>query len=287
MPKQPKHATMNFFDKYIQEQFEHYKKEAHRLKSKEPLQNFFGLLQSFKIVNEKLGGLEHDVALNELQKSFDSLFREVLTAIKQFWRNFWSYRELAAIHAKQEQDAREDAIREQENLRRIIAELEKEDNGILNTEMRSTLEELLKIESINLEFSQAWRTMSWTGLWIDAKILALYFQYFRARSRVFFQFHAFIFLIPILILGIGYSFASKRLVSWVASLSPSDFWVAPATIVALYAIKKYFIDKKLKKLQKAVETRLYKPLAPRLLLARNTALATKTLRMKASRQSVD
>lgn len=42
---------------------------------------------------------------------------------------------------------------------------------------------------------------------------------------------------------------------------------------------RYLIDKKLKKIQKKVETRLYKPLAPRLFLARKTALATKTLRM--------
>jgi len=278
MPTKSVDATITPFDQYILEQFELYKKESFRLKSKVPLLNFQDLLQSLQIVEGKLGSLEHEVALDALQKGFKGFFSEVQSAIGQSWRNFWRYRQQAAALAKQEEVARVEAASQQQQIRKTISELEKEGDDPLIHDMRKSFEELAQLESINIEFSGAWHSMSWTGLWVDSKIFALYIQYIRARFRVFLQFHAFIFLLPILVFGIGYSLASKALISSIATISPGWFWVGPVALIASYAAKKYLIDKKIKNLQKRVETRLYKPLAKRLFLARNTALAIKTLR---------
>lgn len=272
-------SSLNPFEQYVFKQIEHYKSESLRLRSKEPLGSFQQLLQSLQVVEGKLGGLEHEVALDALQNGFSSVRREMLVAAKQSWRNFWRYRQLANAHAKRERVAREESVRQQQEIRQTIAELKRDGDDPLIQEMTETLEQIAQLDPIDLEFSEPWRAMSWTGLWVDSKLFALYLQYIWARLRVFIQFHAFIFLLPILVVGIGYSIASKQVVSSIASLSPDWLWLGPATLIAAYAVKKYLIDKKLKKIQKKVETRLYKPLAPRLFLARNTALATKTLRM--------
>lgn len=269
----------NPYYKYLHKQIEHYKRESLRLGSKEPMQDFQALWQSLQVVHSKLGGLEHEVALAELQKGFSGVRTEILRATRQSWRNFWRLRKLAEGNAVRARTVQAEYAEHQKGVHKLIAELKAEEDDPLVKDMIETLEELVQPDALDLDFSEPWRDLSWTGLWVDSKQFALYLRYVWARARVFMQFHAFVFALPILVLGIGYSLVSKEFVLGVASVAPDWVWLGPSLLILSYAIKKYIIDKKLKKLQKTVETRLYKPLAWWLFIARNTVLSTKTLRM--------
>ena len=269
----------NPYYKYLHEQIDHYKRESLRLGSKEPMQDFLALWQSLQVVQSKLGGLEHDVALAELQKGFSEVRKDILRATRRSWRNFWCLRKRAEGYEAQARTAQVEYVERQKNILKLIAELRAEEDYTFVKDMIATLEELAQLDKVGPDLSEPWRDLAWAGLWVDSKLLVLYLRYVWARARVFLQFHTFVFVLPILVLGIGYSLVSNELVIGIASLAPDWIWLGPSLLVTSYAIKKYIIDKKLKRIQKTIESSLYEPLAWWLFISRNTALARSTFRM--------
>ena len=147
--------------------------------------------------------------------------------------------------------------------------------------MESALKATRKVTmAFNPEVSTAWKKMSWVQLWVDIKLLAIFVQYFIQRLVVFLLFHAFILLIPILVLGIGYSVASKLFIEYLVITSSG--LPLPAFVLTLlaYILKRYYFDKKLKRLQVNFETKIYRPLSNRLLVTRTVSLQVRTLNQK-------
>ncbi|MDG5974263.1 hypothetical protein H010_03312 [Hydrogenophaga taeniospiralis CCUG 15921] len=270
-------SSCNPLERYIHEQIEHFGQESKRLGSSEPLKKFKSITDAFLKVQQCLGTLQHEVALDVLKKEFALVRRDIVLSVKWSWKDFWRYRTLATQSAKWERDRRQVDEIHQRELAASIARL-RVDKSPLAVAAEDIYGELLDLEAISLDMSPVWRGMSWAGLWVDSKIFAIYAQYLRARVRVFLQFHSFIFLVPILVLGIGYSAISKGAIEGLTATYSSLPWLGSVVLVGIYALKKYVIDKKLKAVQKKVEESLFRPLCARLMIVRTVVLQTQTWR---------
>jgi hypothetical protein len=270
-------APSNPLEAYIHEQIRHFGDESKRLGTTESLVKFKSIIDAFLQIQRTIGTLQHDVALDLLKKEFAFVRQDILLSVKRFWTDFWWYRRLATQSARSERDRKKAEVAQMQAWATSIERL-RADGSPLAGAAEEAYRAALELDDISLDMSEGWRGMSWTGLWVDSKLLAIYTRYIRNRIRVFMQFHSFIFFVPILVLGIGYSFASKGAIEQLTSTFSSLPWLGPVALVALYALKKYVIDKKLKTVQKRVEERLFRPLSAQLMIARTVVLQTETLR---------
>ena len=126
--------------------------------------------------------------------------------------------------------------------------------------------------------SSVWRKVSWVQLRVNGELLKVYLLYMIHRLRVFLTHQGFIFVVYILVLGIGYSAAFKLLGGYVTNRQ----WGPPlltGIVVTLLPVvlKKYYLDKKVKRRQSKLETKLFLPLSARILVARTLSLVVRTI----------
>ena len=272
-------ASIHPLHTYIMSSLQYFSEESKRLKSKEPVEKFKLIVDAYIRIEEKLGQLDHDVALHTIKIEFKNVRRDIAERAKGALTQFLRYRSLASQQARDEQQRKVDSESYLREFREHIEQLKAIDTALAG-DTKDIYDSVVKLEALHFSFSSTWRALSWTGLWIDFQQFGIYVWYLVARTRVFIQFHAFIFLVPILIMGIGYSMFSEFAIRALLSARPPSLWLGPALVVGVYFVKKYFFDKKLKALQKTVEARLLLPLSQRLLLARTLALQVKTHRQK-------
>ena len=146
-----------------------------------------------------------------------------------------------------------------DNLERSVAAA-KDDDRALNESLERALQSFRELARVKVSMSDSYYKLSWFTLLINLRLLRVYAHYLLNRTSVFLAFHAFVFLVPIAILGVGYSALSKYLIDYIALLGSQTPWIVAALTVGAYAIKKYILDKKLKRLQVSFETSLYKRL---------------------------
>jgi hypothetical protein len=255
---------------YCVQQLEHFSNESKRLGTTAPMTDWKTLFDAFTEVNQSLGTLRHEVALDTLKKQFAKARQETASSFGRAWSDFTETRKRAAEMRKKERDSKAEA-------RSLLKDLESKvrnspvGDQAYDEAMQSTLDMIRKASKTDFSVSPLYKKWSWIGLWMDAKILAIYLLYLFHRGRVLFLFHCFILLVPILVFGIIYSLVSKSLVDLLAQLGTSAGWLFGATFLS-YIFKKYYMDKKLKALQKKVETKLLKPLNVRLFIVRTLAL---------------
>jgi hypothetical protein len=265
------------FEQYLHDQIKPFKTESARLGREEPLRRYKAIFDAFALVQKDLGTLRHDVALDALKGQFKSVRHDIAAAVRHAWMEFWQFRSRASEDAKRE---REQRVAGEAHLRELAARLERlraEDSPL--AEIAADVHETsVRLQEIKLDMPRVWRAMSWTHLWVEWELCKSYASYVVARFRVFLQFHLFIFLLPILVLGIGYSIVSKGMVEALASAAALSPGYGLIIVLAAYVFKKYVIDKHLKSLQKRVEDRLYRPLSFNLLVARTLALQLHTMR---------
>ena len=261
---------------YIRDQTEHFTSESKRLRTKAPLVEWNSLLNAFAEVDQSIGTLRHDVGLDILKKQFKLAGHEAFASWRGMWTGFRKVRKEAAVLRKRERQNRKEAFAELQNLEVVVSKAQISDHSV-SAAMQSVLQVCREASEADLEVSSLVKKFSWVRLWIDGRIFTIYLLYMLHRARVLFLFHAFIMLVPIIIFGIGYSAVAKSLFELLAKFGATLPWVITATLLS-YIIKKYYLDKKLKAVQKRFETRLLRPLNARLFLVRALALQIDTAR---------
>lgn len=264
---------------FILGQIKHFGDESFRLKSKKPLEKLRLISDAFMLIRNTLGTSEHDTGLDALSTEFRYLRGDILNGVKSAWKNYWRYRRLAATQGEHEAIAEKEMLKVDQDLRQQLNEL-RSTNHPLSKDLEAALEQLIEMNKMKLEFASVWKMLSWTGLWIDLKVMGIYAAYVGHRVRVTFQFHLFILLVPILFLGVAYSAGTKSLVEFLLQLSGPTLGLTMAFTLIPYYLKKFVFDKQVKKLQKYVECKLFLPLSARLMIARTLSLQIRTLQEK-------
>lgn len=242
-----------------------------------PLSAFKEITDAFQEIDRCLGTLEHEVALDQLKRGLRSLRGQSASGIKRTWLGFWRVRQRAKEIRVQESVRSARMSAQLENLERSVAAA-KDDDRALNESMERALHSFRELARVKVSMSDSYYKLSWFTLLVNLRLLRVYAQYLLNRTSVFLAFHAFVFLVPIAILGIGYSALSKYLIDYIALLASQTTWIVAALTVGAYAIKKYILDKKLKRLQVSFETSLYRRLNVSLLVARTLALRESMVR---------
>lgn len=266
---------------YIKEQMAHFGAEGQRLRDTKPLEDYKALVDTMLFIERRLGTIEHEVALHRLDGEFGLAWSEGRSAWKEIWTEFAEQRR-AAIRTEEMFKAGE------KQSAKILADLEKSyaekdhKNEELRRSMRAMLDASKAVELAGAKLGEGWWKGPWLFLWVNLSIYSAYVRYFFSRAGFFLFRHAFIFVASILVLGIVYSKASGYLVQSTSSLATQWPWLAGIVTILVYALKKYYLDAKLKKFQVALETKRLKPLVIHLHMIRTRALAFRTLERSAS-----
>lgn len=224
-----------------------------------------------------MGTLQHEVALDTFNRQFKLAMRETRASFIETWCDFWRHRYRASEWQKKEKCNKQE-LQEHINLNEEwLAQCRLENDQFLKVN-ESYLAAVKKYAEIDFDVSPLFRQASWTQLWVDSKAHSLYFRYMFHRLRMFLTFHAFIFIGPILLMGVGYSIVSKSIINLLATYLEAMPWVALIFILP-YILKRYFFDKKLKKMQMRLEVRLIRPLNLRIFFARILSLQIRTNRL--------
>lgn len=255
----------------ILDQIDYFGDVAIQRGHKGPISAFKEITDAFQVIDRCLGTLEHEVALDELKRGLRSLRGQAASGIKRTWLGFWRVRRRAEEIRLQESVRSATISAELEKLERSVAAA-KDDDRVLNESMERALQSFRELAPVRVSMSNSYYKLSWFTLLVNLRLLRIYAKYLINRTSVFLAFHAFVFLVPIAILGIGYSALSKYFIDYIALLSSQTPWIVVAFTVGAYAIKKYLLDKKLKKIQISFETSLYRKLNVSLLVARTLAL---------------
>ena len=264
----PQHDPITQF---ILVQIDFFGDESAKRGTEEPLKNFKETTDAFYEVAQCLGTLKHEVALDLLKRGFSALKGEGARGLRDAWNDFWSMRK-RAHQLRHDEEAR--ALRlsaKLQTLEAAVANAKTKESPVAES-MERALEAARNLARVNLTMSESYSKTSWFTLIANGRLLSLYFRYVLHRIRVFLIFHSFVFLVPIAIFGIGYSFASKFFIEHLSLLVTQAPWVVVALTLAAYALKKYVLDKKLKKLQIKLEASLYAKLNMSLLMAQTLTL---------------
>ena len=272
-----KTSNLNIFETYILRQIDHFAEESRRLGTTAPLKEYKKIMDAFITVDKTIGTLQHEVALNTVRGQLKLAMREIRASVIETWRDFWHHRRRAFEFQKEETSNKQETEKHinwmEESLapNRLIGDPFFKQDELYLAAVR-------KYAVINLDLSFLSRQASWTQLWVDSKTLSIYFLYMRHRFRMFLFFHAYIFIVPVLLMGFGYSIVSKSIINLLTTYLATLPWIACSLILLPYMLKRYYFDKKLKKLQVRVEMRLIRPLSVRLLIARTLSLQIRTNR---------
>lgn len=265
----------NPITKFMLERIEDFSAECKRLRDKSPLIEYKALIDRFRLIVTKLGGLEHEVALAALNEEFRAASCESRDAWRGIWRKFREHRQRARI-LDEEYKAR------QREGAQLLADLEKsceklnDDFPEQNVSFRSCIDAAKAADDLDLNMGSMWRSGSWQFLLIDLYAFSVYVRYHFAKATFFLFRHSFIAVTSIVIFGFGMSFVMRGTSNTLSELHPQWPWLGAAVAVFGYWMKKYYIDPKIRKLQTKLETRRLSPLAFHLHLARTMALYSRT-----------
>jgi len=268
----------NKLESYVHESLQYFAQESKKRGDKKSLDEFKKITDAYLIIQENLGQLGHEIALNELKNEFKNVIKDICEGMRHAWKRFFHFRQLGRQEAAKVRQRKKDDELFLDDIEKQISELPHNALGVPN--LKSLNESHRQLMEIDISVTEGYRLVSWSGAWVDAQLFGVYLWYIGARLAAFLQFHFFVFVVLILMAGITYSKASTAAISFVSAMSPSTLWLGSTLLLCFYTFKKYFLDKKLKKLQKIVETKLYRPLSVRILITRTLALQVKMLRDK-------
>jgi hypothetical protein len=271
-------ATQNNpIEKYMLDQIAHFSKECKRLGDKGPLVEYKALIDSFRQIVTKLGGLEHEVALDALKQEFRAASRESRDAWNGIWKTFRDHRQKAKRY-----DAEHKALKKAV----VIADLEKSyaNLGTGFPEMKAAIDSCRNAMELStntdLNPGAMWRFGSWHFLLADLYRFTIYVRYYIAKGRFFLFRHSFTIVTSIIVLGVVMSVVLGELKVILSEIYPQLTWTGIAVVFIWGWVKKYYVDPKIKRLEKKLETRRLLPLAFHLHIVRTMALYSKTAERK-------
>ena len=276
-----KNTSDNPFSVFIDQQIKQFAGEVKRLRDRQPLVDYKALVDTFIFIVEKLGTVEHEVALAKLSSEFKLASTESADAWNQIWRDFKHQRRRAIQTERTFAEHSQQTKTQLADLEQSFSEITTEDED-LRQSMRSCIDAAKRASKIGNEFESGLRKAPWLFLWVDLHSYSVYLRYIIAKLGFFLFRHGFIFLTSILILGIVYSQLTKALIEHFVALAPQWSWFAAALTLGAYVFKKYYFDPKLKKVQIKLETKCLRPLAFQLHIVRTMALMSRTHRREAS-----
>ncbi|MCC8944204.1 hypothetical protein H8A97_03580 [Bradyrhizobium sp. Arg62] len=272
MPDPNHNPLTDFIGKYI----DHFASEARRLHDKTPLIEYKKLVDSLILVTQKLGTLEHGVALAALSEEYKRATREAVQAWREIWRDFFAARRDVIDVERSNQEA-EVHIREVEE---SLASTDYRDEELAEA-MRSLLMSAKQANAAEAELSKGWNRGPWLLLWASLQNYTVYLRYFVARLFFSVMRHGFIVLVGILIFGMLFSTLMNLARESISGLATALPWPAVLLAFGAYVLKKYYIDPKVQKLQVKLEARWLSSVALNIHFVRTLALLSRTRSRKA------
>lgn len=268
----------NPFQQFFTDRINHFAEEAKRLKDRQPLVEYKGLIDTFYFIGKKLGTVEHEVALAKVACEFKLASIESKDARRTIWRDFKIARARAIATEKSMAESDRKATELLADLEESYSALPEDDE--LRQSMRSVLDAAHRTNVAGNGLGKGWRKGAWLTLYVNLSAYTVYSRYAYAKGMFFLFRHSFIFLTAILIFGIAYSQASRSGAESLASVLPQWPWAIGLLTVAGYVFKKYIIDPRLKKLQVKLEAKRLRRLAFHLHVVRTMALVSRTVRRR-------
>jgi hypothetical protein len=266
---------------FICEYMDHFALEAKRLHDKAPLIEYNKLIETLRTVVQKLGTLEHPVALATLSQEHKQAAAEAKQAWREIWRAFFAYRrETIALERWHKRSDREiDAqIREIEQRLPSIREDDPEFARALNDALASARD----TDAGMAKMSEGWKKIPWLFLRVNLQIYAVYVRYFSSRMRSVVLRHSYIIVVSILIFGVLFAKVTKWVTDSVSDLASTWSWYVGLFIFGGYLFKKYYIDPKVQKHLVKWEAQWLRPVALEIFFARTLALLSRTRARKTS-----
>lgn len=254
----------------------HFGAEGKRLRDTKPLEEYKALVDTFFFVGQRLGTIEHESALQRLDEEFGLAWNEGRSVWNMIWKEFYEQRRKAIETEKEFKSGDKESAKLLADLEKTYAEMN-HNTEELRVSMRAALDAAQAAEVVGEKLSTGWRKGPWLLLWVNLSIYSVFVRYFIARTGFFLFRHTFIFIVSILVLGIAYSNVTGYLVQSTASIASQWPWLAAVLTILFYALKKYYLDAKMKKFQIALETKRLKPLAFHIHIIRTLALAFRTV----------
>jgi hypothetical protein len=273
---------------FINERITYFKNESFRLRDDRPLVEYKALVDTFFSIVQKLGTIEHEVALAALAEEYKCTTGEAAQAWKEIWRDFfWLRRNNIKVahhfaHLESEVAAR---IRSAEEILKDT----NVDNDVGQELFESIHEALASAKSVTgNRFSKKWTNQHWWLLLANLQIYTVYVQYFIARLWFIVLRHSFIIIVSVIICGMVYSKLARLLSGYVSGFVSKWQWAAGLLVIFGAAVlKKYYIDAKIKRIQVRFETRWLSTIAFNLHCVRTLALVSRAHAQTARQNASD
>lgn len=227
-----------------------FSEENKRLKDPSPLNKFKALYDNFFQIYNKLGTLEHEVALNLLKIEVRASRKDFWCAIKTTWGNFWRHKRMAKEMY--------DSLNELD-----IAQRE--------------AQKLLKVDQDNPQNYTFKKIVApFLFLSIELKAIFIYINYYSKLLLFFITKHVFIISTSIIVAGILYSEATESLSTKIDHLFKTNLPIGFIVVVISYFINHYYIGPKIKQKLVKLERKWLREISFHLLLVRSMALYHRT-----------
>lgn len=271
----------NPFEKFVTDRIKHFGEESKRLKDKQPLVEYKDLIDNFYFIHQKLGTLEHEVALDKVASEFRLAASESGDAFRRVWKDFKISLARADRIKSSMIDYDSKTAKYLVDLKKSYSELNDDDDKEFKETIKAVIDAEDKATQAAKNFDKGWNKIAWVMLYVNIRTyLMVYVRYGYAKAMFFVFRHSFIFITSILVFGILYSQVSKTGVDYLASIFPQWQWAIPIFAIGAVLFKKYIIDPRVKKLQVKLESNRLRKLAFHLHGVRTMTLVSKTVRRR-------
>jgi len=269
-------ATNNPLSDFLRDRISYFADESRRLRDKGVLLEYRTLYESMFSIRKKLGTVEHEVALDALQQEYNKAGPEAAQAWAEIWRDFRDQRARARDFERDASNLDREAQRHIRAIEDSVKDAE-EDDAEWAQSLRDVLATMKQADTSAKEFSRGLWIGPWLILLANLQVYTVYVRYFMARLSFLLLRHGFIVVVLVLLFGIVYSKVAAGITAAVTALAPTESSIVAGSVVALYLLKRYYFDAKLKKLQVHLESRWLARVALHVHIVRTLALVSRTL----------